>query len=229
MHFNKLKYLLFLGLLLSSSIVYAKPNNKSVLLFGFNQYNDNPVGVIGDFQKFIGTVSGMNINAWYRTPLSKGTFLRLGISLDIGSDRKIEDPIYNTKYEYTHNRAEIPFLLGFMQETKTGMIYTAIGIQYFNYSAKLKVSSDSPVIRSVAFENDLGVPVDDYEYSVNEIGSYYFLFGMEGRFTKGMSGFIEYQHSYANGIGQVKSSSSKRNVHLRPSYQRWNVGVRYAY
>ena len=60
-------------------------------------------GVIGDFQKFVGAVSGLNINSWYRTPLSAGSFLRMGLTLDLGGTRKIHDPTHNADFEFTHS------------------------------------------------------------------------------------------------------------------------------
>ena len=201
----------------------------SSYLFGINQYNDDPSGIIGDYQRFVGTVTGTNINAWYRAFLGDGSFLRMGLTLDIGGTRKVHDLAHNADFEFNHNRIELPFLLGLLERTKSGMVYAAIGIQYVSYSATLKVDTETPVVRSIAFEDDRGVPAGEYKYSLNEIGSYYFIFGLEGRFSRNYSGFIEIINSYANGIGEVDHSGSDkpRNVNLNPAYSRWNIGLRY--
>ena len=73
---------IFITIGISFSSSYAEP--PSSFLIGVNQYNDDPSGVIGDFQRFVGNVSGTNVNLWWRKFLSKSTFFRTGLSLDLG-------------------------------------------------------------------------------------------------------------------------------------------------
>ena len=187
------------------------------LLLGFNQYNDDVGTVIGDKKDIIGNISGINVNVSYVKPLSTGTFIRIMLGTDLASERKVEDPVNNNTYTFEHSRIELPILMGFSQHTKNGQIYSAIGFQYFKYTATLTEEFSSG-------------PAQEYEYSVSEMGSPYFLFGMEGKFGSRSKAFLEMQYSYANGIGSVTTTDNgEKNIHLRPAYIRWNVGIAYGY
>ena len=145
----------------------------------------------------------------------KSLFYRVGAGLDIGLPKKVEDTGSNTEYSFEHNRIEIPALIGFSLPSGRGHVYGAVGMQIVMYSAKLKSKGEAGSAET--------------EYSLTELGSGYFVYGIEAPIGRGSNGFFEIQHSQASGIGDRTTEGEKKKVQLRPSYVRWNIGINYSF
>ena len=215
MNRKKIVFFLALTLFLCPGLLQAQ-FRKSTFLLGANYYNDDPQGVIGDASTITGNVPGINANISYRSSLSRTLFYRIGAGLDIGGAKKVKDTSSDTEYTFEHSRIEIPFLIGFSLPSGPGHTYGAVGVQFVNYTAKLKT------------EGGVGSGAET-DYSLSEVGSAYFVYGMEAPVSGRTNGFLEIQYSKAAGIGERKDASGTENVQLRPSYIRWNVGINYSF
>ena len=205
---------LLLALLAFPSLLHAQ-FRRSAWLLGANYYNDDPQGVIGDLNGIVGNVPGVNVNITYRNVFSRALFYRIGAGLDIGLPKTVKDSKSGTEYTFKHSRIEVPALLGFSLASGPGHVYGAVGIQLVMYNAALKKSG--------------GTDSGSTEYSLTEVGSAYFLYGMEAPIARGSNGFFEVQFSQASGIGKKTEGDKKDDVQLRPSYIRWNIGINYSF